>query len=69
MQNELITSTDAISQGIVGLAIVGVFVLLTLEAAHRVLVVMIAAAILWFFTYLTPSFCKRPGKKNRHDFW
>ncbi len=54
MQNELITSTDAISQGIVGLAIIGVFVLLTLEAAHRVLVVMIAAAILWFFTYLTP---------------
>jgi Na+/H+ antiporter NhaD/arsenite permease-like protein len=54
MHTELITTTDAVSQSIVALAIVGLFVILTLEAAHRVLVVLGAAALLWFFTYLTP---------------
>ena len=50
----LAPTTDVISQTIVGLTIVGVFVLLTIEAAHRVLVVIAAAALLWLVTYLTP---------------
>jgi Na+/H+ antiporter NhaD/arsenite permease-like protein len=50
----LAPTTDLISQSIVGLTIIGVFVLLTIEAAHRVLVVIAAAAFLWLVTYLTP---------------
>jgi Na+/H+ antiporter NhaD/arsenite permease-like protein len=47
-------STDGISQSIVALVLVGVFVLLTLEKAHRVLVIFSAVALLWIITYLTP---------------
>lgn len=47
-------TTDAVSQLIVALVIVGVFVLLTLEWAHRVLVVLAAVGVLWAVTYLTP---------------
>ncbi len=42
------------SQVIVGVLIVALFVVLAIEAAHRVLVVMGAVAILWAVTYLTP---------------
>src|SRR6188472_2657097 len=48
------STTDAASQGIVAVVIVGVFVLLALEKAHRVLVIFGAVALLWFITYLTP---------------
>ena len=48
------STTDPISQAIVALAIAGVFVLLTLEKAHRVLVIFSAVAVLWLVTYLTP---------------
>ncbi len=48
------STTDPISQGIVGLVIVLLFVLLAREAAHRVLIVLGAAAVMWFITYLTP---------------
>lgn len=47
-------TTDVISQGIVAVLLVGVFVLLAREAAHRVLIVVSAVAIMWLFTYLTP---------------
>ncbi|MGQ0539834.1 MAG: SLC13 family permease [Gemmatimonadaceae bacterium] len=48
------TTTDAVSQGIVAAVILGLFVLLTLESAHRVLIAAAAVAVLWFVTYLTP---------------
>src|SRR5688500_16933345 len=48
------STTDPVSQGIVGAVVVGLFVLLALEKAHRVLVVLAAVALLWAFTYLTP---------------
>ncbi|GAB4142621.1 MAG: hypothetical protein Fur0037_09860 [Planctomycetota bacterium] len=51
---ELVSTTDAVSQSIVGVLIVGIFVLLTIEAAHRVLVVFAATALVWLITYLTP---------------
>ena len=41
------SSTDPVSQLIVGALIVGLFGVLALEKAHRVLVVMTAVAILW----------------------
>lgn len=47
-------STDWISQSLVALVLVGVFALLTLEKAHRVLVIFSAVALLWLVTYLTP---------------
>jgi Na+/H+ antiporter NhaD/arsenite permease-like protein len=50
----LAPTTDVVSQSIVGLTIVLVFALLTVEAAHRVLVVIAAAGVLWVITYLTP---------------
>jgi Na+/H+ antiporter NhaD/arsenite permease-like protein len=34
--------------------LVGVFTLLTIEAAHRVVVVLGAVAVLWAITYVTP---------------
>ena len=49
----LAPTTDAGSQWIVGVIIVAVFVLLTLEAAHRVLVAMVATALLLGITYGT----------------
>ena len=50
----LAITTDPISQGIVATIIILLFVLLALEAAHRVLVVFGAAALVWLLTYLTP---------------
>jgi len=50
----LASTTDPISQALVAAIILGVFVLLTLEAAHRVLVIAGAVALLWAITYLTP---------------
>ena len=47
-------SHDMVSQTIVGVLIVGIFVLLTMEAAHRVLIVFAAVALVWLITYLTP---------------
>src|SRR5688500_18917595 len=46
--------TDPVSQGIVAALLLGVFVLLTTEAAHRVVVVMGAVAVMWIVTYFTP---------------
>ena len=48
------STTDVVSQGLVAIVIAGVFILLALEKAHRVLVVFGAAALLWLITYLTP---------------
>lgn len=48
------STTDALSQGLVAAIIVGVFVLLAMEKAHRVLVIFGAVALLWLITYLTP---------------
>ncbi|MFO1077227.1 MAG: SLC13 family permease [Planctomycetota bacterium] len=48
------STTDPVSQTIVGALIVAIFVLLTVEAAHRVLVVFAATALVWMITYLTP---------------
>ncbi|HEY0970776.1 MAG TPA: SLC13 family permease [Gemmatimonadales bacterium] len=47
-------TTDLASQLIVAAVIVGLFVLLALEKAHRVLVALVAVAVLWAITYLTP---------------
>ncbi len=47
-------TTDPVSRGIVAVVLVGVFALLTLEKAHRVLVVLGAVSLLWLITYLTP---------------
>lgn len=44
---------DPISQSIVAVIIVAVFVFLALEKAHRVLVIFCAVALLWGITYLT----------------
>lgn len=48
------STTDPVSQGIVGVVLAGMFVLLTREAAHRVVIAMGAVALLWAITYLTP---------------
>lgn len=48
------STTDPVSQAIVGVIVVGVFVLLTLEAAHRVLIAMSAVALLFLISYFTP---------------
>jgi Na+/H+ antiporter NhaD/arsenite permease-like protein len=48
------STTDSISQLLVAGLLVGLFVTLALEKAHRVLVVLGAVALLWAFTYLTP---------------
>ncbi len=45
---------DPVSQALVAILIVGVFVLLALEKAHRVLVIFAAVALMWLVTYLTP---------------
>ena len=45
---------DPASQILVAVIIAGVFALLALEKAHRVLVVLSAVALLWLITYLTP---------------
>jgi Na+/H+ antiporter NhaD/arsenite permease-like protein len=48
------STTDPISQLIVAGMLVALFGVLALEAAHRVLVVLGAVALLWAITYLTP---------------
>ncbi len=50
----LASTTDPVSQGIVAAIIISVFVLLTLETAHRVLVAMSAVALLFLISYFTP---------------
>ncbi|GMV04384.1 MAG: hypothetical protein AMXMBFR53_06650 [Gemmatimonadota bacterium] len=50
----LTSTTDPVSQGIVAVVVVALFVLLAREAAHRVLIAMVSAAFLWLVTYLTP---------------
>jgi len=49
-----VSTTDPVSQLIVAALLVGVFTLLTIEAAHRVVVVLGAVAVLWAVTYFTP---------------
>jgi Na+/H+ antiporter NhaD/arsenite permease-like protein len=51
---QLGSTTDAVSQGIVAVVIVGVFLSLALEKVHRLLVVIGAVSLLWAITYLTP---------------
>jgi Na+/H+ antiporter NhaD/arsenite permease-like protein len=52
---DLLTSTtDPLSQGIVAATLLLLFVLLTMEKAHRVLVAMVAVSVVWAITYLTP---------------
>jgi Na+/H+ antiporter NhaD/arsenite permease-like protein len=50
----LSSTRDPLSQILVALIIVSVFVLLAMEKAHRVLVILSAVALLWLITYLTP---------------
>jgi len=50
----LASTTDPISQTLVGGLLVAMFVALALEKAHRVLVVMGAVALMWGITYATP---------------
>ena len=50
----LASTKDPVSQGLVGIIVAAVFVLLALEKAHRVLVIFGAVALLWLITYLTP---------------
>ena len=53
---DLLTSTaDPLSQGIVAVTLLLLFVLLTLDKAHRVLVAMVAVSLVWAITYLTPD--------------
>ena len=42
------STTDAASQGLVAVIIIGVFALLAMEKAHRVLVIFGAVALIWF---------------------
>ena len=53
-EEEIVSTTDPVSQAIVGVLIVTLFVLLAREAAHRVLIAMGTVAVLWMFTYFTP---------------
>ncbi len=48
------STTDPVSQLLVAALLVALFAVLALEAAHRVLVVLGAVALLWTVTYLTP---------------
>ena len=50
----LLPTRDPVSQGLVAVMIVGVFVLLALEKAHRVLVIASTVGLMWLVTYLTP---------------
>lgn len=53
-QTVLASTTDPTSQLIIALLLVLLFATLAIEAAHRVLVVLAAVALLWGVTYLTP---------------
>jgi len=48
------STTDPISQLLVAVLLVAMFAMLSIEKAHRVLVVLSAVALLWAITYLTP---------------
>jgi Na+/H+ antiporter NhaD/arsenite permease-like protein len=48
------STRDAVSQGLVAAILVGVFVLLTADRVHRVLVPIGAVALTWAISYLTP---------------
>ncbi len=50
----LVSTTDPVSQVIVAVVIVALFVFLARETAHRVLIAMTCASLLWAVTYLTP---------------
>ncbi len=52
--SSITATTDPVSQAIVGVLIAGVFVVLALEKAHRVLVITAAVGLMWVVTYLTP---------------
>lgn len=54
MAPELAATQDPLSQAIVAIVIAGVFALLALEKAHRVLILFSAVALLWLVTYLSP---------------
>jgi len=53
-QGEVVSTQDPVSQTIVGVLVVTLFVLLAREAAHRVLIAMATVAVLWIVTYFTP---------------
>jgi len=48
------STTDPVSQAIVAIIVVSVFVLLSFEAAHRVLIAICAVALLFLISYFTP---------------
>ncbi len=48
------STTDPISQLLVAVLLVAMFAMLSIEKAHRVLIVLSAVALLWGITYLTP---------------
>jgi len=48
------STTDPVSQAIIGVIVLAVFVLLSIEAAHRVLVAMSAVALIFLISYFTP---------------
>lgn len=55
MHAEVVSSTtDPVSQLLVAVLLVAMFAMLSIEKAHRVLVVLSAVAMLWAITYLTP---------------
>jgi len=47
-------TTDPVSRSIVAAVLVALFAVLTLEKAHRVLVALVAVALLWAVSYLSP---------------
>jgi Na+/H+ antiporter NhaD/arsenite permease-like protein len=50
----LASTTDPVSQALVGIILAAVFILLTFEASHRVVIVLGAVGLLWAITYSTP---------------
>lgn len=50
----LASTTDTVSQLLVAAVIVGLFVVLALDKAHRVLVAFACLGLIWAITYLTP---------------
>lgn len=53
-ERAIVSTTDPLSQLSVAIVLILLFVLLAREAAHRVLIVFGAAAMMWLVTYLTP---------------
>jgi Na+/H+ antiporter NhaD/arsenite permease-like protein len=52
--NGFASTHDVISQGLVATILVGVFVLLTADRVHRVLIPIGAVALIWLISYVTP---------------